>query len=117
MNVFTCQTGKNIFVYYFVGIVISMLLLYLCSVLFTRRNGLIELVSKGTILILGLHVVLIDGLIFPFHQSTISSVICSIVVMVICILLISAVSKYMPIALGDNSKPDTHNNNCMTIKK
>ncbi len=111
VNVFTCETGKNVFVYYIVGIVISMLLLHLCSVLFTRRNGLIELVSKGTILILGLHVVLIEGLFFPFHHSTFSSVICSILVIAICVLLISAVSKYMPIALGDNSKPDLHNNN------
>lgn len=100
VNIFTCKIGHNIIVYYFVSFIISIIVIYLFSTFFNRKIKLVEYISTGTILIIGLHIALIDGLTHNIQLSTPISIIIAIAVFAICVALIFPMMKFCPTLLG-----------------
>lgn len=99
-NIFRCMTGKNALLYYGVGILFSYMALYLISKIFTKSWSVALTISSGTVLILGLHRILLNGIIYTLPKKTIIAVLVALVVMLICWPLIIMAQKYFPAIVG-----------------
>ena len=100
VNALTCETGKNVIVYYAVGFVISASLMWLCSILLVVKSKLIQSISEGTILILAVHLAMIDGLTYVFKLSMLWSIVSSVIIMGICVIIVLFAKRYCPILIG-----------------
>lgn len=104
INVFKCTVGKDIVVYYLVSTTLSLILMYLFSKIFTKEIKVVKAISIGTILILGLHVAMIDGLGWGLPKNSAIALALSLVIMAICYLLILFTLNYYPFIIGRSSK-------------
>ena len=100
VNVFTCQYGRNYLLFLLVGLILSIVLFYVCSLVFSRPIKLVEMISEGTILIIALHVAFIDSIRHYIQLNTLGIICCSCLVMLICIILEYLFLKYAPYLLG-----------------
>lgn len=99
-NIFRCVTGKNPLLYYLAGISFSYLVLYLISKVFTKSWAVVLTISSGTVLILGLHRIFIEGLIFSLPRNSYIAIATAFLVMLICYPLILFAQKYFPAIVG-----------------
>lgn len=99
--VFKCTVGKDIFIYYVVGTVMSIIIMYILSKFLNKENKIIKTISTGTILILGLHVAMIDGIGWGLTKSSVLAILVSVVIMVVCYVLIVVTLKYFPFLVSD----------------
>lgn len=100
VNVFTCQYGQNYLLFLFDGLILSIVLLYVCSIVFSRPIKLVEMISEGTILTIALHVAFIDSIRHFIQLNTLGIICCSCLVMLICIILEYLFLNYAPYLLG-----------------
>lgn len=104
VNVFTCAVGHDITIYYIVSSLLSFMILYAISKMMSAKNKFVEIISSGTILILAMHVVMIDGLCYDVQMNSLLSILVGIVIMVISIMLIMLSLRYFPFILGKSTK-------------
>lgn len=100
INVFTCKVGKNPFIFYVVSIGLSLIAMCFCSLFLNKRLKYVEVVSKGTIFIIGTHIALIDGLSYSISKNSITSLLLSLIIMVFSYICIQFILKYCPFVLG-----------------
>lgn len=102
INVFKCTVGKDITVFFVSSTMISLILMYTFSKLFTEECKVVKTISIGTILILGLHVAMIDGIGWGMPKNSFVAIALSVVIIIICYLLILVTLKYFPFIIGRN---------------
>lgn len=100
-NVLWCRYGDSIFVYYVSSIMLSISLLVLIAYLFKNIHfSITETLSKGTLLILCLHLPLCWQ-IPQFTENTILMPIANyLIIMIISYFLIRLSEKYLPFMIG-----------------
>lgn len=100
-NVFHCGYGNHIFAYYFSSIMLSISLLVLIAYLFKKtRFSIIEALSKGTLLILCLHLPIWWRIPQFVENNFLMSIVNYLVIMVISYFLIRLSEKYLPVMIG-----------------
>lgn len=99
-NMHSNNFGISYITFFMGASVISLGLFTLCSYL--KRNDFVETLSTGTILILGIHGILLDFLtpLLPGKLWPISYIIIPISIIIICYPIIKLSLKYCPLALG-----------------
>lgn len=99
-DIFAYRFGQSYVIFYMCALVASILLFNLSKRLET--NKLVETYSKGTLLIMGLHGIIIEvsWKLCNFLNLPCQSFIASIVVMVVCYFPIRFLMKKCPILLG-----------------
>lgn len=99
INVFRCETGKNLVIFYITTLLISYVYIYACHRLFNKRNKIVETFSAGTLLILALHQLIIHAFNRITELNTITSIIGTIFIMALCYPLSRFCIKYFPLML------------------
>jgi hypothetical protein len=95
---FRCDYGGSIFLF-LVGGVAGTVMIWALSVLFGCAPKVIAIISRGTIIILGLHKVLID-LVWAFVTPSVLDVVFAALILLLFIPLIIATEKYFPLMAG-----------------
>lgn len=96
-----CIFGKNLLIFYFVSILISIILILICRSLLDVSSSLIETISNGTLLILALHFPMISFFrrLYSF-DSPFSRFMLGVLIMILCYYGIILSKKHLPILLG-----------------
>ncbi len=98
VGMFCCDYGGNIFLF-LVGGIAGTVMVWALSVLFGCAPKVITIISRGTIIILGLHKILID-LVWTFVTSSVLDVVFTALILLLFIPLIIATEKYFPLMAG-----------------
>jgi hypothetical protein len=98
VGMFCCDYGGNIFLF-LVGGVSGTVMIWALSVLFGCAPKVIAIFSRGTIIILGLHKILID-LVWVFAAPSVTDVVFAVLVLLLFIPFIIATEKYFPLMAG-----------------
>ena len=98
VGMFRCDYGENIFLF-LVGGVAGTVMIWALSVLFGCAPKAIAIISRGTIIILGLHKILID-LVWVFAAPSVMDVVFAALILLLFIPFIIATEKYFPLMAG-----------------
>lgn len=100
-NVLWCRYGDNIFAYYVSSIMLSISFLILITYLFKNIHfSITETLSKGTLLILCLHLPLCWQIPQFTENMFLMPIINYLIIMVISYFLIRLSEKYLPVMMG-----------------
>lgn len=108
VNVFTGVVGDDILIFYITSIMISFSVMTICYIAFTKSNQIVTTISNGTILILGLHVMFIDGIIYKCNMNLFIEFTIPIIVLIMCYILIVFVMNTCPPLLGKHFLDNKH---------
>lgn len=98
VGMFCCDYGGNIFLF-LVGGVAGTVMIWALSVLFGCAPKNISIISRGTIIILGLHKILID-LVWVFVAPSVLDVVFAALFLLLFIPFIIATENYFPLMAG-----------------
>lgn len=96
--------GNNIGLFYIAALCLSVGMLFFCKMLLNVNFNVIQDVSRGTILILGLHYVMIKPLTSLISLDSWTPFVVAPVIMIVCFVLIKISQKYCPLFLGFKKK-------------
>lgn len=101
VNIFrAAQVGNSILVFYLVGFGLSILIILLMSKYLNIHSSIIETLSKGTLLILCIHQLMIVTIDEIYPLNTISSLFLSFVISIISYVLIKISMRFCPMFIG-----------------
>ena len=98
VGVYCCNYGGNIFLF-LVGAVAGTVMIWALSKLFGSAPKPINIISRGTIVILGFHKILID-LVWAFAAPSVWDVVFAALILLLFIPFIIATEKYFPLLAG-----------------
>lgn len=98
VGMFRCDYGGSIFLF-LIGGVAGTVMIWAISVLFGYAPKVIAIISRGTIIILGLHKELID-LVWAFVTPSVLDVVFAALILLLFIPFIIAIEKYFPLMVG-----------------
>ena len=98
VGLFGCNYGGNILLF-LVGAIAGTVMIWALSKLLGSSPKIINIVSRGTIIILGFHKILID-LVWIFFTPSVFDVVFAILITLLFIPLIIATEKYFPLLAG-----------------
>ena len=98
VGLFGCNYGGNILLF-LVGAIAGTVMIWALSKLLGSSPKIINIVSRGTIIILGFHKILID-LVWIFFTPSVFDVVFAILITLLFIPLIIATAKYFPLLAG-----------------
>jgi fucose 4-O-acetylase-like acetyltransferase len=98
VGMFRCDYGGSIFLF-LIGGVAGTVMIWVISVLFGYAPKVIAIISRGTIIILGLHKELID-LVWAFVTPSVLDVVFAALILLLFIPFIIATEKYFPLMAG-----------------
>lgn len=98
VGMFRCDYGGSIFLF-LVGGVAGTVMMWSLSVLFGCAPKVIAIISRGTIIILGFHKMLID-LVWVFFTPSVLDVFFAVLILLLFIPFIIATEKYFPLMAG-----------------
>ena len=98
VGMFGCNYGGNIFLF-LVGAIAGTVMIWALSKLLGSSPKIINIVSRGTIIILGFHKILID-LVWIFFTPSVFDVVFAILITLLFIPLIIATEYYFPLLAG-----------------
>lgn len=98
VSMFCCNYGGN-FSLFFVGALAGAVMIWTLSKLFGHAPKLITIISRGTIIILGFHKMLID-LVWVFFTPSVLDVFFAALILLLFIPFIIATEKYFPLMAG-----------------
>ena len=98
VGLFCCNYGGNIFLF-LVGAVAGTVMIWALSKLFGCSPKAINVISRGTIIILGFHKIMID-LVWAFFTPSVFDVVFAILITLLFLPLIIAIEKYFPLLAG-----------------
>lgn len=104
-NVYHCRYGTNIFFYYFASSIVCLSLFVLVSRFLTNVRCLyVETISKGTLLILCLHMPIYWKIPHLFDNEMLTAILNMIIIILVTYVLIRLSEKYLPIMIGKRLK-------------
>lgn len=98
VGMFRCDYGGNIF-FFLVGGVAGTVMIWALSVLFGYAPKVVAIISRGTIVILGFHKMLID-FVWMFAAPSILDVAFAALLLLLFIPFVIATEKYFPLMVG-----------------
>lgn len=98
VGLFRCSYGGNILLF-LVGAIAGTVMIWALSKLFGYAPKAVVVISRGTIIILGFHKILID-LVRAFFASSVLVIIYAILILLIHIPIIIATEKFFPLMAG-----------------
>ena len=98
VGMYSCNYGGNIFLF-LIGGVAGTVMIWGLSVLFGCAPMVVTIISRGTIIILGLHKILID-LVWVFAAPSVWDVIFAALILLLFIPFIIATEQYFPLMAG-----------------
>ena len=98
VGLFCCNYGGNLFLF-LVGAIAGTVMIWALSKLFGCSPKAINVISRGTIIILGFHKIMID-LVWAFFTPSVFDVVFAILITLLFIPLIIAIEKYFPLLAG-----------------
>ena len=98
VGLFCCNYGGNLFLF-LVGAIAGTVMIWALSKLFGCSPKAINVISRGTIIILGFHKMMID-LVWAFFTPSVFDVVFAILITLLFIPLIIAIEKYFPLLAG-----------------
>ena len=98
VSMFCCNYGGN-FSLFFVGALAGAVMIWTLSKLFGHAPKVITIISRGTIIILGFHKMLID-LVWVFFTPSVLDVFFAALILLLFIPFIIATEKYFPLMAG-----------------
>ena len=98
VGLFGCDYGGNLFLF-LVGAFAGTVMIWALSKLFGRALKTIAVISRGTIIILGFHKMLID-LVRTFFTPSVFDIVFATLILLMFIPLIIAIENYFPLMAG-----------------
>ena len=100
LDIFNCYIGSNILLFYLITFSLAFLFLILCRTLLNYHSNIITTYSNGTLLILGIHLMIFWKIPKISVTSIIYSFISLSIILFISFYLIYLSEKYCPILIG-----------------
>ena len=98
VGLFGCNYGGNLFLF-LIGAVAGTVMIWALSKLFGCAPMAVTIISRGTIIILGLHKILID-LVWAFLPPSVFDVVFAALILLLFIPFIIAIEDYFPLMAG-----------------
>ena len=98
VGVYRCNYGVNLFLF-LIGAVAGTVMVWALSKVLGGAPKVVSVISRGTIIILGFHKIMID-LVWAFFTPSIFDVVFAILITLLFIPLIIAIEKYFPLLAG-----------------
>ena len=95
---FRCCYGGNIFLF-LVGAIAGTVTIWAMSKLFGCAPKAVVVISRGTIIILGFHKILID-LVWTFYTPSVLVVVFAILILLLLIPIVIVTENYFPLMAG-----------------